>query len=535
MDITLLSHTDWRGGQLLAYSGLDGATDYRNGITGRTAMSHPAIEIKLPGSARLEFSQPNSILLSGDFFELQASDGAVRGAFVDAWHLLIEGPCRFTSDDPLVASRSQGNRLLVGSAVCFNPEKISASLDEALAGRKRWLELVAIPPGLSPAAARAYAKALSIMKTQVYTPEGQITHRWTTPDRWPHRGMWLWDSVFHAIGWRHIDLPLAREMIQSVLEIQDENGFIAHAITPFGKSSITQPPILALGVKQVYDLDPQPDWLALVYPRLCAYIDWDLYHRDSDDNGLLEWFIEADENSRSGESGMDNSPRFDTAAQLDAVDFNAYVALECEILSEFTRLLGHPLEVERWEMRRQILCHLINERLWSRERRFYVDYDVERQVPSDVLSSAGFLPLICGAPSIEQAQCLVQHLSDPSMFGTPLRVPSIAVRDAAHYAKDMWRGPVWVNVNWLVAHGLERYRMHALADSLRRETCAVMMDGFESFGTFFEFYDDRQEVSPPALLRKGKCAPHISPFHQVFHDYGWTAALYCDWMHRHPC
>ena len=48
------------------------------------------------------------------------------------------------------------------------------------------------------------------------------------------------------------------------------------------------------------------------------------------------------------------------------------------------------------------------------------------------------------------------------------------------------------------------------------------------YGTFFEFYDDRGECDPPQLLRKGKCAPEESPYHQVFFDYGWSASLYID-------
>lgn len=56
--------------------------------------------------------------------------------------------------------------------------------------------------------------------------------------------------------------------------------------------------------------------------------------------------------------------------------------------------------------------------------------------------------------------------------------------------------------------------------------------GFEKHGVLFEFFDDRGEVEPPALLRKGKCAPEISPLHQVFHDYGWTATLYADMAYQ---
>ena len=45
-----------------------------------------------------------------------------------------------------------------------------------------------------------YYKALSINKVNVHSPEGKIAYKWTTPDRVPHKHMWLWDSAFHALA-----------------------------------------------------------------------------------------------------------------------------------------------------------------------------------------------------------------------------------------------------------------------------------------------------------------------------------------------
>jgi neutral trehalase len=92
----------------------------------------------------------------------------------------------------------------------------------------------------------------------------------------------------------------------------------------------------------------------------------------------------------------------------------------------------------------------------------------------------------------------------------------------------MWRGPVWVNVNWLIAYGFDRYGRHDAADLIRRRTCEEIERRYLEFGTLFEFFDDRCDVDPPQLSRKGRCAPEVSPYHQVFHDYGWTATLYVD-------
>jgi len=56
--------------------------------------------------------------------------------------------------------------------------------------------------------------------------------------------------------------------------------------TPDGISGITQPPVLAFGVKLVNDLSPEPRWVESLYPSLCSYVDWDLANRDSDGDPL---------------------------------------------------------------------------------------------------------------------------------------------------------------------------------------------------------------------------------------------------------
>ena len=533
MIIDDLVREQWSGGQLLAFSAIDGVTDYDNGLTGRTSFGQPGIDVMLPGACSIRFPVSSQVKswVAGDCFSLNSARGVVRGAFLDAHHLLIEGLCEVPVSEDAIGQCFKDGRLLLGAASHFNADRIDDDLDMAIESRSAWLKKQRIMPGLPAATRRTLCKMLSVMKTQVCSPQGKIKRCWTTPDRWPHRNMWLWDSVFHAIGWRHVDPELARSMLQAVLGTQREDGFIAHMATPYGISDITQPPILALGAKLVSDISPGRKWIQSVYPGLCGYVEWDRANRDTDGAGLVEWAIEGDPNCRSGESGMDNSPRFDTATQLDAVDFNSFLALECEILAGFAGQLGLNEDVRKWTDQHRRLCTLIAERLWSHEHRFFVDYDVDRQEPSSVVASSGFLPLICGAASDEQAAQLAAHLRDPDMFGTSFPVPCIAVRDVEHYAKDMWRGPTWINLNWLIAYGLDRYGMSDVAAELRQRTTNQIEKFCDQFGVAFEYYDDRDEVDPPALMRKGKCEPGVGSYHQVFHDYGWTATLYADMVY----
>ncbi len=520
-----LIRSKWCGGQLLAFSAIDGPSDFVDGITARTTFDEPGLEFRMPGQCLIRFPGcgESEHWMTGDCFDLNGT----RGAFLDTHHLLLEGAQKVVSVGGKFTHIDQGDRTLIGVVEHFDPTLMDADLDKAIEERCAWLNRQPVPQGRREMQ-RTLTKMLSIMKTQLYSPLGDIKHHWTTPDRWPHRNMWLWDSVFHAIGWRHLDPGITREMISAVFSKQREDGFISHMLNPFKTSDITQPPVLALGVKLVNEQAPDRAWMASLYPKLGAYVEWDLANRDTDGAGLVEWFIEGSVTCRSGESGMDNSPRFDTATQLDATDFNAFLSLECEILAEFAGQLGLKEDVEKWTTHHQRLNKLIVERLWSDEQGFFLDYDVDGKHLSPVLASSGFLPLICGAASPLQASRLAEHLKNPETFGTAFPVPSIAVSDTDHYAKDMWRGPTWININWLIAYGFDRYGMTEVARDLRDRTAMEIEKWTEKYGVSFEYYDDRCEVAPPQLLRKGKCAPDNSPFHQVFHDYGWTATLYAD-------
>ena len=520
----------WHGGQLLAFSALDGATDYEQALTARTAFNVPGIDVKYPGACTIRFPSITMAdnVVTGDCFWIRGQNTQVKGVLLDTYHLLIEGSCEVTNCEPAITTVTNGGRTLIGSTSDFDAAKLNADIEAAISDRCHWLKTRQLPSGISSTTRRTLLKALSVMKTQVYSPEGRIKHRWTTPDRWPHRRMWLWDSVFHAIGWRHVSPDIAQDAISAMFDMQEVDGFIGHSMDPNGVSQITQPPILALGVKLVHEAEPNLDWIRELYPKLCAYIDWDLKNRDSDGSGLLEWHIEGNPRCRCGESGMDNSPRFDDATLMDAVDFNSYLALECEILVQFADMLSLHEDAVKWKTKHTHICSLISSRLWSDEFEFFVDYDLQKQAQSSILASSGFLPLICGAASDAQAQRLARHLRDPEMFGTAFPVPSIAAKDAEHYEKDMWRGPVWINLNWLIAFGFDRSGLNQTASFIRERTMREIERYCEIYGVLFEFYDDSGEVNPPKLLRKGKCSPQESPFHQVFHDYGWTASLYVD-------
>ena len=223
---------------------------------------------------------------------------------------------------------------------------------------------------------------------------------------------------------------------------------------------------------------------------------------------------------------MDNSTRFDSGGALDAVDFNSYLARECECLSAMASRLGRHGEATRWNHRYATLCESIRRELWDEEQGFFFDREISSGRHTGVWAATGVLPRLCGAATPAQVERLIAQLRTGGRFATPVPLPSIALDDPG-CTHDMWRGPMWVNLNWMVAHGLERNGHPNEARALRASTMAEIERWHAISGTLFEYYDTRGEVAPDRLPRKGRLDPS-NFYHQTFHDYGWTATLYVD-------
>lgn len=355
---------------------------------------------------------------------------------------------------------------------------------------------------------RTLAKALSILKVNVESPQGVFKQRWTTPDRFPHRHLWLWDSCFHAPAYAAIDARLGEETISSVLDIQQPNGFIPHIGRPNGDfSNITQPPLLAWSALSVYRTTGNRRFLENCYPKIERYLRWCSRNRDRDRNGLLEW-------KRSDESGMDNSSRFNRGFKFDAVDFSSIYANDLECLYQISEEIGRTdpgLREAAEKVHRKI-----RRSCWNRKQQFFFDrYPSGRFSPCK--TACGFLPLFSGSATEKQAAALVAHLQDKRSFFTPLPVPSEAI-DSPTFDNNMWRGPVWLNYNFFIIEGLRRYGYHDLAAVIRERTIREVERWYRREGTIFEFYDPFARCSPRHIPRKDS--------YGAIKEFGWSASLY---------
>lgn len=390
-----------------------------------------------------------------------------------------------------------------------NKSKIPTTSDKVLAERKSFYT-----SRMKPKDGATLAKAMSILKVNVESPQGVFSRRWTTPDRFPHRHLWLWDSCFHAPAYAIIDKHLGEEALTSVLDIQQANGFIPHIGRPNGDfSNITQPPLLAWSALLVYRITGNRVFLENCYPKIRRYLQWCLRNRDRNKNGLMEW-------KRSDESGMDNSSRFNRGFAFDAIDFSCICANDLHCLYHIGKEIGR--DDQNLLNKAEMMHNSIRKVLWNAKKHFFFDrYPSGRFSP--YMTACGFLPLFSGSATKKQAASLVEHLRDRRSFCTPLPVPSESI-DSPTFDNNMWRGPVWLNYNYFIIQGLRRYGYHDLAAHIREKTIREVERWYRREGTIFEFYDPFAKMSPRHIPRKDT--------YGAIKEFGWSAALYLVLKHE---
>lgn len=538
----------FRYGTLFAFSGMDGENAHADDFAGMTM--HSPVEIRFDGEVPVTLSVPvksdrmdfllSDALSSEELLLLFADKTTVCGK--------TRLPVRLKSEPEAPSQTRDGVFLLTCNGFCyalyreddrfvFCREKTA---DEAVSSAKRKIHLDmdalceqrldyyrALPECRNQAYEKLYYKCLSVNKVNVYSPQDGFDCRFTTPDRLPHSHMWLWDSMFHAIAMAQYDPSLAKDAIRAVLLCQREDGFLPHMMrSRTDYSSITQPQVAAWAALTVFRKTGDLAFLRECAAPIAKFLLWFSDHRDENRNGLPEWETDfSNVRCRCDESGMDNSPRFDTTERLDAIDCACFLAYDCRCLSEIYRLLGDAQEAERFSSIAEKTAEKINELLWDENLGAYCDRGFSGEL-TGVLTNASFLPLFAGVCSGRRAARLVSLLEDPTLFKTPLPVPSVA-RNHRDYGTDMWRGGVWLNYNYMIILGLRRYGYHALADAIKNQTLQSVNRWFETQGGIFEFYDAQDETSPLLLNRKGP-QPSVPDYRLHYHaisDFNWSACF----------
>ena len=373
---------------------------------------------------------------------------------------------------------------------------------------------------------KLFYKSISVNKVNTHSPEGNIKYFWTTPDRVPHRHMWLWDSGFHALMMSRFNIKAAEDSIIAMLTQIQKDGFLPHMANPHDCSDVTQPCILSWISYELYLKSHNKKFLKNVVSYLDKYLTYDFLYRDYNHDGLLSWKTDPnDVNCKCGESGLDNSPRFDFDEDMDCIDFSCYFALDAKYLSKIYKVLGNKRKEKYWKEKYIKTTKLINDLMYDESTHAFYDYLYSKKL-SKFLTPASFLPLSFGLVSKKRAEKMIEVLFDKNLLCTKFPFSTISQKDN-RFSNDMWRGGVWINLNYFIIRGLKLYGRSDLAKLVRDKTLNFVNEWYLKTGCIFEFFDPLNKVAPFKCDRKGK-QPKNPDYRIHVHsitDYHWSAAF----------
>ena len=146
------------------------------------------------------------------------------------------------------------------------------------------------------------------------------------------------------------------------------------------------------------------------------------------------------------------------------------------------------------------------EDLWDNDTKQYYSRNYDTQQLIKLPTIATLIPLYAGSISKERAAELVEILNSKPLK-TKFPVPTVPTKSDWFHAHLYWQGPTWLNTNWLIADGLERYGYKEEAAHIREQS--VKMVTKSGFYEYFSPFDG----SPAGT-----------------DNFSWTAALIIDFL-----
>jgi len=413
------------------------------------------------------------------------------------------------------------------------------------------------------------------------------------PLLYPH--MWSWDAAFVAIGLAPLSVERAVVELDTLLSAQWRNGMIPHIVFANGvdgyfpgparwatatladnaprnrlTSGITQPPVHAIAVQRILEhartrgrstRAVAEAFLDRRWGDLMRWHRWLAECRDRNERGRITLY-------HGWESGMDNSPRWDSAYanvvpgklpeyqradnviitdpsqrpsdgeydrylwlleemkavrydderlpsvmsfQVEDVFFSAIFSVACQVLAEIGEDYKRPhadvKDLYLWAERfRAGVVETTDQRTGAAR-----DFDVLAEKWLVTETAAQFAPLLCGGLPHDRERALLKLLEGPRFCGHPdLKyglIPSTSPVSRDFRPREYWRGPVWPVLTWLFSWCFARRGWAERARLLRQEGLRQASDG--SFAEYYEPFTGE----PLGSMQQS-----------------WTAAAVLDWL-----
>lgn len=368
--------------------------------------------------------------------------------------------------------------------------------------------LAAMPTldGLTGSAALVFRSSFVLLSQLMMPAEGALAHDYylfsREPTWWFARlGQHVHESLA-MILMAQFDPAAALASHRVFLDRVDPDGYLPYNIGPAVEQTAlgtASAPLFSYIAWELAQRTGDATFLAEAYEAGVRIHGFWVDQRDTDGDGLAEWGgYGITESVRDLENVIWNNVA--PPEEVEGVALNTLLVKDASTLGLMADALGLTADASDWRAKAETRAALINDTLWDDVTGFY--YHVDRDTnsfdhadASDLkrMEIAGLLPLWAGFVPPDRREILLDHLQDPTLFWRTGGIPGLAASDS-YYSPDAsqccrWRGPVWVQWQWLILRGLLDVGENALAVDLTRRVLEAVRVQLSEVHQFRELYN----------------------------------------------
>ncbi|PVH93879.1 glycoside hydrolase family 63 protein [Periconia macrospinosa] len=405
------------------------------------------------------------------------------------------------------------------------------------------------------------ASARKDSKPETKKPYELFSH---VPSRYGFPRGFLWDEGFHLLTILEWDADLALEVVRSWFSSVDENGWIPreHILGDELRSvvpekfvvqypHIANPPTLFWIVSKAVDMlhgnaeytgreskflsSPKKgkELISELYPKMKRHYEWWRKSQVGDVEVHSRPRVNLDEGYRwrgrtpetNLASGLDDYPRPEPPSLTELhVDALSWVGVMAETMAKLSRRMDNEADIITFQAQLRNIRSNLEALHWSEADKMYCDAFVS---PSDnrhtFFCPKGYVslfPFLTGAlgPEHPHLNATLDLIRDPKHLWTDYGVRSLSPESPAYGTlENYWRGPIWMNINYLIIErlldlaqreGPLQDRCREIYIELRANVVATVYNSWLATATIWEQYD-------PAT-GKGQRSPGFT---------GWTSLV----------
>jgi hypothetical protein len=296
-------------------------------------------------------------------------------------------------------------------------------------------------------------------------PEGCLHRPAVIAAKIQYPGIFPWDSAFAAVALKDADPALAKDQIELYTDqLRNSPDGSVGEMTVQDSGGGVQFPLLSWAAWKIHCTQPDLDFFKRIYPQLARHAQW--WTKQSAKVEGIPCYQRV--------FSFDDSPRFDMFSDegrmtlrepLWGADLIAICAWDQIHLAAIAREIGLHDAAAAHEAAALTMVQFMEEHLYDEQLGRYVDVGTQSGRRGTVDTPMAHFPAMLSPDKARQTRA-AHALSSEGQFWGRFGLATVSPEETAFDPCRIWRGPIWLSVNFLCAQACAAMDFPAHAEAI---------------------------------------------------------------------